>query len=140
MEQELTESRVEASQPYEPTSFAEMLGTETVERSDGWAKVRMPIKPRHLQGAGVVQGGIIMTLADQAISSAVGSQNRGFQSVTVEMKVNFIAPAREGELIAEGRITHTGSTLAVGDATVTDGKGALIAKGLGTWMMLRPRR
>ena len=62
----------------------------------------------------------------------------GQRSATVELKVNFIAPASKGELIAEGRITHKGNTLAVADVTVTDGNGTLIAKGLGTWMFLRP--
>ena len=129
------------SYPSEPSSFAEMLGSETVDTGQGWARIRMPIRQRHLQDRGNVQGGIIMTVADQALTVALHTLLPSDQhTVTVEMKVNFIAPAREGELIAEGRITHTGSTLAVGDATVTDGKGALIAKGLGTWMMLRPRR
>ncbi|MBI4201323.1 MAG: PaaI family thioesterase [Chloroflexi bacterium] len=126
---------------YEPASFAEMLGTEKVASSDGWAMVRMPIRPRHRQGAGSVQGGLIVALADLAFSSALGTLLMpGQRSVTVELKVNFIAPASQGELVAEGRITHKGNTLAVGEMTVTDGSGTLIAKGLGTWMILRPRQ
>ena len=63
----------------------------------------------------------------------------GRPTVTVELKINFIARAREGELIAEGRISHKGRTLAVGDMTATDGKATLIARGIGTWMILQPR-
>lgn len=125
-------------EPYEPKDFAEMMGTQTVERGEGWSKVLMPIRPRHLQGAGVVQGGIIMTLADQAISGAVGTVNPGFRSVTVEMKLNFIAPAQSGVLIGEGRVTHRGNLLSVGEATIKDEDGRLIAQAMGTWMTLRP--
>ncbi len=125
-------------QDNEPASFAEMLGTENMDSGEGWARVRMPIRQRHLQRAGNVQGGVIVSLADQALTRALNTLlSPGQATVTVELKVNFIARAREGELIAEGRISHKGSTLSVGDATVTDGK--IVAKGLGTWMMLQPR-
>ena len=124
----------------EPASFSEMLGTENLASGEGWAKVRMPIRPRHLQAAGNVQGGIIMTLADMAITQALRTLTRGSgPSVTVELKVNFIAPAREGELIAEGRITHKSGTLSVGECSITDGNGTLIATGMGTWMVLQAR-
>ena len=124
----------------EPASFSEMLGIEGVTAGDGWAKARMPIRQRHLQAAGNVQGGIIVALADMAVMHALRTLLPPDQpAVTAELKVNFIAPARQGELIAEGRITHKRGTLAVGDMTVTDGNGTLIAKGLGTWMILRRR-
>ncbi len=125
-------------QPYEPASFAEMLGTENMDSGEGWARVRMPIRRRHLQSAGNVQGGVIVSLADDALAKALHTLlSPGQSTVTVELKVNFIATAREGELIAEGRITHKGGTLSVGDATVTDGNGKIIARGLGTWMLLQ---
>ena len=129
-----------APPPHEPASFSEMLGTEKVASDKGWAKVRMPIRQRHLQGAGAVQGGIIVALADQATSTALGTLITPDQTtVTVELKVNFIAPARKGELVAEGRISHKGRTLAVGDVTVSDSDGTLIARGMGTWMILKRR-
>ena len=127
-------------QVYEPASFSEMLGIENVASGEGWARVRMPIRKRHLQGAGNVQGGIIVAVADAALTRALHTLlPEGQPTVTVELKINFIARAREGELIAEGRISHKGRTLAVGDMTVTDGKATLIAKGIGTWMILQPR-
>jgi uncharacterized protein (TIGR00369 family) len=126
--------------PHEPASFSEMLGTSEMETGEGWSRVRMPIGPRHLQAAGNVQGGIIMTLADMAITRALSTLTQGNgPSVTVELKINFIAPARQGELIAEGRIIHKGGTLSVGEVSVTDADGKLIATGMGTWMVLQPR-
>ena len=131
-----------STNPYrsEPASFSEMLGTEVLDSGEGWARVRMPLRQRHLQAQGNVQGGIIVALADEAFQRALQTTLPPSQiAVTVELKVNFIAPAREGELVAEGRIVHKGRTLAVGEMTVTDGNGALIAKGMGTWMLLQPR-
>ncbi|MBI4311819.1 MAG: PaaI family thioesterase [Chloroflexi bacterium] len=134
----MTQTNSHPVQPFEPANFADMIGTETVERAGGHARVRMAIKPRHLQGAGVVQGGALMMLADQAISGALGSLSPGLPIITIELKMNFIAPAREGVLTAEGRITHKGSLISVGEAAITDSSGKLIALAVGTWMTPRP--
>ena len=81
-----------------------------------------------------------MALADTAITRALFTLlPEGQRIVTVELKINFIAPVEKGALIAEGRIIRKGSTLAVGDVTVTDDGGAVIAHGLGTWMMVGSR-
>ena len=81
-----------------------------------------------------------MALADEAIGEAVKTMLPSDQDlVTVELKVNFLAPVTRGELIAEAHIARKGETLAVGEAKVTDGEGTLVAVALGTWMILRSR-
>ena len=122
-------------------SFDELLGAERLDSGPGWAKLRMPIHPRHIPTkSGRIQGGIVMALADTAITRALFTLlPEGQRIVTVELKINFIAPVEKGALIAEGRIIRKGSTLAVGDVTVTDDGGAVIAHGLGTWMMVGAR-
>lgn len=135
------------SDPLEPSpadqvgSFDELLGAETLDSGRGWAKLRMPVKPRHIPSkSGRVQGGIVMALADTAITRALFTLlPEGQRIVTVELKINFLAPVEEGTLIAEGRIIQRGTTLAVGDVTVSDESGTKIAQGLGTWMMVGSR-
>ena len=81
-----------------------------------------------------------MALADTAITRALFTLlPEGQRIVTVELKINFVAPVNEGALIAEGRVLRKGGTLAVGDVTVSDEGGTLIAQGLGTWMMVGSR-
>ena len=117
-----------------------MLGIELVTSGMGTARVRMAISKRHLQELGQVHGGIIVTLADTAIGEAVESLlEDGQTSITVEIKINFIAPAHEGELIADSRVIHKGGRLAIADSTVTDGEGTLIATGLSTCRIIRPK-
>ena len=92
-----------------------------------------------LAAAGAVQGGIIVTLADYAFHRAVRSVVPPEQAaVTVELKLNFIAPAREGELIATAHIINQGRRLVIGEMEVTDQDQRLIARGLGTYMLLQP--
>jgi uncharacterized protein (TIGR00369 family) len=54
----------------------------------------------------------------------------------VEMKLNFLAPARAGKLVAEGRRIKLGRTLGLGEARVEDEEGKLLAYGIGTFMIL----
>lgn len=98
----------------------------------------MTIQDKHRQAAGVVQGGIIVTLADYAFFRAVRSVlEPGQGAVTVELKLNFIAPAREGALTATARIVSGGRRIIVGDMEVTDHRQTVIARGLGTYLVIQ---
>jgi acyl-CoA thioesterase len=56
--------------------------------------------------------------------------------VTAELKVNFLAPITAGIVTARGRLIREGKRLIVGEAEVQDHTGRMIAKGLGTWMII----
>jgi len=107
---------------------------------DGSSAVTMPINPTHLQQAGRVQGGIVATLADYAFYRAVRPLLKpGEATATIEMKINFLAPAEKGELIATAKIISPGRRVIVGEMEVKDQDGKLIAQGLGTYMVIQPR-
>ena len=50
--------------------FALLAGVELLETASGYAKARMEIKPEHLNGGGVCQGGAIFTLAGPGLCSS----------------------------------------------------------------------
>lgn len=116
--------------------FDRYLGLETT-RTEGGAEVRLEVKGQTLNKGGIVHGGVICSLVDQAIGAAVHfALGRGRRAVTVELKVNFLAPSTSGTLIAKGRLIREGQHLLVGEAEVLDKDGRLIAKGLGTWAII----
>ncbi|MGH7409896.1 MAG: PaaI family thioesterase [Candidatus Methylomirabilis sp.] len=117
--------------------FETHLGMQT-KRIDGGAEVRLDIKEQTLNRGGIVHGGVICSLVDQAIGAAVGyAIGKGGRAVTVELKVNFLAPSTSGTLIAKGRLIREGKHLIVGEAEVLDQDGRMIAKGLGTWAIIQ---
>ena len=119
--------------------FARLLEMRPGLSEDGLGSALMEIKAMHRQAAGAVQGGIIVTLADYAFHRAVMSVvPPGQRAVTVELKLNFIAPAQDGELTATARIISHGGRLVIGEMEVTDQDQTLIARGLGTYMLVRP--
>lgn len=118
--------------------FAALLDMRPGLSADGVGTTSMTIQDKHRQAAGVVQGGIIVTLADYAFFRAVSSVlDPGQGAVTLELKLNFIAPAREGELTATARIVSGGRRVIVGDMEVTDHRQTLIARGLGTYLIIQ---
>ena len=86
----------------------------------------------------MVQGGLIVTLADHALYLAGRTCLRpGQGSTTVELKVNFIAPAKDGELTATARVISGGRRIIVAEVEVTNDRQVLIARGLATSLVLQ---
>lgn len=103
---------------------------------DGVGQVSMTIQDKHLQAAGVVQGGIIVALADYAFHRACQPYLRpGQTAVTVELKINFLAPAKDGELRAAARVVSAGRRIIVCDVDVIGNEEKLIARCLGTYII-----
>ena len=120
--------------------FAAFLGIYASTSADGLGTARMPIRDHHLQDSGNVQGGIIVTLADYAFYLAVKSRlSPGQSTVTVELKVNFIAGAREGELTATARVVSGGRRIFVVEGDVSDSNGVIVARGLSTYLVSEAR-
>jgi uncharacterized protein (TIGR00369 family) len=85
----------------------------------------------------MVHGGVFSSLVDAAAYWALYPEvDEGKWMTTVEMKLNLLAPARSGRLIAEGRRIKFGQTLGLGEAIVKDEGGKLLAHGTGTFMIV----
>jgi len=110
--------------------FALMAGIELTEVGNGYAKARMEIKPMHLNGGGVCQGGAIFTLADLAFAAATNSHARLTFSIT--SNINFFKSESKGFLYAEAREVFNHKRLANCEVNVTNEAGELIATFNGT--------
>lgn len=77
--------------------FALLAGVELLETGNGYAKARMEIKPEHLNGGGVCQGGAIFTLADLAFAAATNSHARLTLSIT--SSINFFKAESKGSFM-----------------------------------------
>lgn len=111
--------------------IASFLNLRLLELSPGYAKVAIKIKPEYQNFNGLIFGGIVMAVADQAFAYAVNSVSR--PSIASQFNMHFIAAAKVGdELIAEGRVVKSGKRVSIAEMTVTNQEGKLIAKATGT--------
>ena len=104
------------------------LDMELLEAEDGYAKVTMRIKAYHENIQGIIHGGAIASLADQAAMRAVQTRLiQGQIGKTIQMDMHYLAPARGKHLIGEGFVQKMGKRVAFSDGEVKDEKGKMVA-------------
>jgi acyl-CoA thioesterase len=102
-----------------------------VELTPGCAKISMTLTPEHLNFNGMVFGGIVMAVADQAFAYATNSLVS--PSIASQFNIHLISGAAPGDtLTAECRVLKSGRRIGVSEMTVTNQAGKLIAKATGT--------
>jgi len=122
-------AQLKASEAGEP--IAEFLKMKLVELTPGYSKVTMKLTPEHMNFNGMVFGGIVMAVADQAF--AYGTNSLARPSIATQFNIHLISGAAAGdELTAECRVIRSGRRIGVSEMTVTNQAGKLIAKATGT--------
>ena len=117
--------------------YFSLLSMKIKDLQWGTCLMEVELAEKHLQPFGNVHGGAIASLVDATAFGAVFPQvERGKGLTTVEMKLNYLAPVQKGKLVAQGRCIKMGRTLALGEASVTNGEGTLIAHGTVTMMVV----
>jgi len=109
------------------------LAVEIEFLSPGFSRIRIPFRSNFLQGFGVVQGGIIATAGDTAAGIAFLTLIKPNETMaTIDLKINFLAPVKTGDIFIEGKIIHKGSLISLGEFEVKTCEGILKAKGMST--------
>jgi uncharacterized protein (TIGR00369 family) len=102
------------------------LGAELVHIAAGEVDIALPFSDRLTQQDGFLHAGAVAGVADSACGyAALTTMAADAEVLTVEFKINLLAPAAGERLVARGRVIRSGRTLAVcrGDAfTISDGR------------------
>ncbi|MFC1836300.1 PaaI family thioesterase [Thermodesulfobacteriota bacterium] len=77
--------------------FSRFLGMEVEEVRDSYAKVSLVIKEEYCNAERRSHGGVLFSLADQALGVAINS--RGYLAFGLEVKINYFDAARPGDVI-----------------------------------------
>ena len=108
-------------------------GAEEVDATLEWA-------PELCTAAGVLHGGILMSLADAAGGvCAFLNLPADASTVTIESKTNFLGVIREGGVLARSRPLHVGKTTIVLETDVFDASGRRVARTTQTQAVLTAR-
>lgn len=118
--------------------YFELLSMKILDVGLGFSVLAIDLAEKHLQPFGFVHGGVFASIIDAAafwaIYYEIEDQNAGV--TTVDLKLNYLAPASTGKLIARGRQIKLGKTLGYAEARVTDAAGRLLAHGTSTLIIL----
>ena len=120
-----------------------LIGAELTRVEPGVATIELGYRPELTQQHGFFHAGMTSTIADSAAGYAAYSLFPADSSVlTVEFKINFVAPADGERLVATGRVKKPGRTLTICEFEVValkNGKPTVCALGLETLICLAGR-
>ncbi|MCP3772756.1 PaaI family thioesterase [Paenibacillus sp. MZ04-78.2] len=115
--------------------FNHYLGIEIAQVDENSCTAVLKIRPELYNSMeGVVHGGVTVTLLDVVMGYAAAPHVDGVQQcVSVESKINYLAPVRGDFLKAESKVLRRGGKIIVMEARATTDDGTLVAVALGTY-------
>jgi uncharacterized protein (TIGR00369 family) len=91
-----------------------LIGARLVRVEPGHVEIELPYRSDLVQQHGFIHAGIVGTIADSAGGYAAYTlMPAGSSVVSVEFKLNMLAPAQGERLHAHGRVLRAGRTLTV---------------------------
>lgn len=115
---------------FDHSPFMRFLGLEVVRAEKGLVEIRLPFREEFIRqdGSDWLHGGVVSALADIVGDYAVVTEtNQGVP--TIDMRVDYLRPARRGDLIGIGKTLRVGRTVSVADVEIRDASGTLVAVG-----------
>lgn len=105
--------------------FADYVGIDLLEVSQGSARAAMEIKDHHLNAVGIVHGAAIFALADLVF--AMASNSHGNVAVAVNANISFLKAVSGGRLVAEAMEVSRNPKIASYTIRISDESDQLIA-------------
>jgi acyl-CoA thioesterase len=119
--------------------FDSLIGIKLIRVHEDGLTIGCEMRPDLRNAAGGLHGGVTATLADVAAGVALARHIGRLRSVaTVEMKINYLRPVREGRIAARARLVRVGKTLSTVRVDVVDGAKQPVAAALLTYIILNP--
>jgi len=102
----------------------------------GFSIVEIDIGEEHLNPFGGLHGGVYASVIDTAAYwSAYCELDEGVGYISVDLKVDFLAPTDGGKLIVNGRSIKIGKTICLAEATAFDQNDRCLAHGVSKMMV-----
>jgi uncharacterized protein (TIGR00369 family) len=106
------------------------LGLELIRAERGTVEIRLPFREEFLRedGSDWLHGGVVSALADIVGDYAVITEV-GTGVPTIDLRVDYLRPARRGALVGVGRTLRVGRTVSVADVEIRDTARTVVAVG-----------
>lgn len=118
-----------------PPPSARLLGWRFVslDQEAGVLRCAFEATEAFLNPAGVVQGGILASMLDEAMGPVTAAVSGGeVFAQTLEMKISYLRAARPGPIFGEGRIVQRGREILFLEGRLTDADGRVLASATAT--------
>lgn len=117
-------------------TFWGYLGCRIEELNDRTVTISLEAESHHLNLIGIVHGGVLSSLLDNAMGLAVLAARPEEKTVTTNLNVNFVAPLHVGKLLVEAQIVHQSCKMITVSGRILGGEGNLGTIGTGTFRVI----
>lgn len=118
--------------------FERLLNMSIVEACDGRANLTMPFFIDYAQGAGLMHGGALVSLADTAVVMAIKSVIAPLSHfATIELASRFLLPVRKGIVTAKAEVVSREGRQLKGKATLYDEEGRAVLEFCSTFKIAK---
>ncbi len=94
--------------------FMHFINAELLKVEPGYCEIKLPFSENLTQQHGFFHAGVVSTIADNAAGYSAFSLMEATSSIlTVEFKINLIAPAKGENLIGKSKVIKSGKTLTI---------------------------
>jgi uncharacterized protein (TIGR00369 family) len=134
---ELNPSHVEAViRMINRSPYFQLLGMNLKKLGCGTALVEIDIDRKHLNPYGGLHGGVYASVIDTAAYWAVYCElDEGVGLISIDLKVDFLAPVSAGKMFIEGRRIKIGKTMCLAEATAFASQDKCLAHGVSKMMV-----
>ena len=113
------DTRTRIRESFAKQSAMALIHAEIPVIEEGRAEIEIPHWDGVLQQHGYVHGGVVGMIADSAAGyAAMSVVPEGTSVLTVEYKINMVAPANGDKIVAKGSVLRAGRTLLLTKADV----------------------
>ncbi|SDW06394.1 PaaI family thioesterase [Paenibacillus sp. PDC88] len=109
------------------STFWGYLGCKLEQAGNDEVIVSLDPLPHHLNLIGIVHGGVLSSLLDNTMGVAVMLKYPHRSSVTSNLNVHFVRPAKQEYLKVTGKIVHETGRSITAESRITNPHGELIA-------------
>ena len=96
-----------------------LMGIDIVHYEAGTAVLKMQVRSDMHNGAGWLQGGMLVALADEAIALALYTVLKEDEGIaTISESTSFVKGVREGVIVAKAKVIRKGRRVAFAEAEV----------------------
>lgn len=133
---EVTKTIDEVRESFESSPFFSHIGFEIIHFEEGNVLLKLPVHEKLYNVNGTLHGGVHATMIDLILGMAIRSTTKT-RCTTMNLNLNYLAPASGGEIQAKGRILKQGYRIVTAEGELYDQEGEMIAKGIGTFKLIR---
>ncbi|MFM9277236.1 PaaI family thioesterase [Paenibacillus jiagnxiensis] len=118
-------------------TFWGFLGCRFLSAENGEIRIGLEAREQHTNSMGIIHGGVLTSLMDQAMGMAATSVRAQDACVTTNLNVHFLSAMHKGKLEVRARVIHEAGRTITTEADIHDEQGTLGCMATATFRVLR---